>query len=267
MNSERLTTKDDLVSAFNTLGVSEGIEVMVHSSMSSLGYVVNGALDVIDALLEAVGPEGTLLMPAHTGQLTDPADWKDPELSPAWVDSVRRNMKPYDPRLTPVRNRGLVAQTFLSYPGVLRSSHPLNSIAAKGKYAFEYIEKHHFDESEGPNSPCGVLYDRKGSVLLLGVSLASCTALHLAEFLADVPHLYQSSPSVLKVDEAGFKGFFRMKRYPGSSQNFVNLLEEAKREKIIYEVEFGSATLLFFRIRPIVDLLVGKLQEDPKYLS
>ena len=58
---------------------------MVHSSMSSLGYVVNGALDVIDALLEAVGPEGTLLMPAHTGQLTDPADWKDPTLCPDWV--------------------------------------------------------------------------------------------------------------------------------------------------------------------------------------
>ena len=68
--------------------------------------------------------------------------------------------------------------------------------------------------------------------------LASCTALHLAEFLADVPHLYESSPSVLKVDGEGVKGFFRMKRYPGSSQNFVNLLEEASREKIIHELEF-----------------------------
>ena len=76
-----VTAKEDLLQLFCQLGLNITDDVMVHSSMRSLGYVVNGAVDVIDALITVVGlDEGTILMPAHTGQLSDPSGWSSPPL-------------------------------------------------------------------------------------------------------------------------------------------------------------------------------------------
>ena len=59
------TTKQQIVGALRNLGVSQGTILLVHSSLSSMGRVDGGANTVIDALLEALGPDGTLLMPTH----------------------------------------------------------------------------------------------------------------------------------------------------------------------------------------------------------
>jgi len=181
-----ITTKNDLREMLTSLGLHSGMEIMIHSSMRSLGYVVNGAFDVIDCIIEIIGNQGTLLMPAHSSQLTDPADWRKPAISPSDINTVRKYMQPLN-RNTPIRNRGIIPQTFLNYPDVYRSRHPLNSVIAKGAQAKYFTEKHELHESEGINSPIGRLYQREGNILLLGVNLSSCTAIHLAEFIADVP--------------------------------------------------------------------------------
>ena len=80
MKNQFIYTKKDLIRIFRKIGIDKGMNLIVHSSLSSLGYVVNGANDVIDALLETIGKDGTLMMPSHTGDKTDPADWKNPPL-------------------------------------------------------------------------------------------------------------------------------------------------------------------------------------------
>lgn len=55
-----------LLFQLNELGILPGDIVLVHSSLSALGFVEGGAQTVIDTLLSAVGPQGTLLMPAHS---------------------------------------------------------------------------------------------------------------------------------------------------------------------------------------------------------
>ena len=83
---------------------------MLHSSLSGIGYLVNGAFDVIDAVFDCIGPEGTLIVPTHTGQLTDPSDWTNPGIVNDDIPKVRENMRPFDRRLTLPRNRGIVSQ-------------------------------------------------------------------------------------------------------------------------------------------------------------
>jgi aminoglycoside 3-N-acetyltransferase len=268
MNFSYLTTKDELKKAFSEVGLRSGMAVLLHSSMHGLGYVVNGALDVIDALLEILGESGTLLMPAHTGQLTDPTDWRNPPIPSRFCETVKQCMRQFDPKTTPVRNRGIIAQTFLSYPGVHRSSHPLNSVSAKGAQAAYFTEDHDLHSSEGIQSPIGRLYEQDGYVLLMGVDLSSCTGIHLAEFIADVPYLGDSLVKVLVRNENGSNKFVRMKRYPGTSEFFQKLLlSEPSLRATFKQAEFHSSRLIFFKLRPVIDFAVSHLREDSYYLA
>ena len=242
------------------------MDVMVHSSLRSLGFVVNGALDVIDSLLAIIGEEGTLLMPSHTGQLTDPAGWKNPHISSEYVETVRCCMRPFDSKTTPIRNRGVIPQTFLTYPDVCRSHHPLNSVTGKGRQAVYYTQTHPLHASEGLESPIGKLYERNGYVLLIGVTLARCTAIHLAEFIADVAYLKKNSLKVLWRGKDGCNEFVRLERYPGDSECFDKVRRDIQNKDIFKEIEFGCGKLIFFPIKPVVNFVVERLKENEEYL-
>jgi len=261
-----ITTKADLIDVFRAIGLSSGQDVMVHAAMSCLGYVVNGALDVIDALIETIGLDGTLLMPAHTGQLTDPAGWTNPPIPQEHIETVRHNMRPFDRQTTPIRNRGVIPQTLLTYSGVKRSSHPLNSVIARGARASYFTAIHNFSESEGWSSPIGKLYTIDGFILLIGVSLNSCTAIHLAEFIADVPYLKETRLKVLVHGQDNSKAFVPLERYPSSSEHFIKLRSEPSLGHFFKEVDFRFGKMLFFPLRPIIDFTVAQLSENPYYL-
>ncbi|MDC1450354.1 AAC(3) family N-acetyltransferase [Candidatus Thioglobus sp.] len=259
--NSRITTKNNLKELFYKLGLSHTSDVMVHSSMSTLGYVVNGAIDVIDALIEVVG-NGTILMPAHTGQLSHPENWSNPEIPKKYLEVIKKNMNIFDKALTPVRARGIIASTFLNYPEVKRSCHPLNSVSALGKNSFYYTSTHDFDEPEGVDSPIGKLYSNNGKVLLLGVGLDSCTAIHLAEYIADVDYLYYNNPSVLKGNLNDVNKFATIKKYPGTSEFFNKYINELNEKDFIKQERFGSGVSIMFEIKPVIDFFVSKLNID-----
>ena len=262
-----VTTKSELVELFHELGLGKGDEVMVHSSMKSLGFVVNGAIDVIDALIECVNSsKGTILMPTHTGQLTDPAYWKNPKIAKESVEIVRNSIKPFDKKLTPVRGRGVVAETLLSYPKARRSDHPLNSVGAMGRSSEFYTNSHKFDEPEGIDSPIGKLYQRNGSILGIGVGFDKFTAIHLAEYIVDVEYLYKENPIVLSGCKDGVNYFECIKKYPNNSDNFIKLLPTLRDNNLIKEVSFKNGVMTYFKLKPIVDHIVVLLDKNPYFL-
>jgi aminoglycoside 3-N-acetyltransferase len=166
------------------LGLRPGQVVLVHTSLASLGWVAGGAQAVIEALLELLGPAGTLAMPAHTGQLTDPATWRNPPVPAAWHRAIRRAMPEFDPARTPSRHMGAVAELFRTWPGVRRSLHPLGSMTALGPAARRITRHQPLGDPFGPAGPLGALRSLDARILLLGVGWDRCTALHLAERLA-----------------------------------------------------------------------------------
>lgn len=190
-------TAASLRADLEALGLAPGSTVMVHTSLSALGYVVGGAESVVDALQAAIGPRGTLMMPTHSSQYTDPAGWRNPPVRPEWVETMRASMPPWHADRSPTRLMGAVAEHFRHRAGVRRSVHPTVSAAAVGPDASALLDGHELDQGLGEASPQARLYDLDGQVLLLGVSHENNTCLHLSEYRAASPgctFLAQSSP-------------------------------------------------------------------------
>ena len=182
------STVTSLIGQLRALGIEEGDVVIVHSSLSRLGWVVGGAQAVVEALVAAIGTRGTLIMPTHSGHLSEPSRWTNPPVPEPWIPTIRATMPAFDPRLTPTRGMGAVVECFRNLDGTVRGPHPLLSFAGHGPLADQIVAPHELGAGLGPESPLGRLYDLGAKVALLGVGHANNTSLHLAEYRAWWPH-------------------------------------------------------------------------------
>ena len=140
--SKMPATVDSLKADFSALGVESGMVLLVHSSLSALGWVCGGPVAVIIALQHVLGSAGTLVMPAHSTDLSDPGRWENPPVPESWWRIIRETMPAYRPDLTPTRKMGIIAETFRKQNGVLRSAHPHVSFCAFGAHARKITDNH-----------------------------------------------------------------------------------------------------------------------------
>lgn len=188
MNMPSLITISTLTTDLRALGVTPGMNLLVHCAFKSLGqWVCGDATALILALEEVLGDTGTLMMPTHNSQLSEPSHWVNPPVPEAWWSIIRNEMPVFDPAMTPTCGMGLLAETFRKQPGVLRSGHPQVSFAARGPQAAYVLEPHALANSMGPDSPLGRFYALGGHVLLIGVGYEVCTSFHLAEHYLKAP--------------------------------------------------------------------------------
>lgn len=177
-------TKKSLIKDLKALDL-KGETVIVHSALSKLGWVCGGAVALIEALQKVITLEGTLIMPAHSGDYSEPKYWENPPVPEEWYQTIRKEMPAYRPEATPTRGLGVTPEIFRKFPNVVRSDHPCLSFAAWGKEAESITADHKLDYALGENSPLAKIYRREGKILLIGVGHDSNTSLHLAEYRAD----------------------------------------------------------------------------------
>jgi len=180
-------TVSSLVTDFKSIGINEGMTLLVHSSLSSLGWVCGGPVAVILALEEVLTENGTLIMPTHSSDYSDPAEWCNPPVPETWWDIIRNEMPLFDKNLTPTRGMGKIAETFRKQNGVIRSNHPELSFAAWGRNKEYILQDEYYDFSLNEKSPLGRIYELNGNILLLGVDYSNNTSFHLAEYKANYP--------------------------------------------------------------------------------
>lgn len=176
-----MITKDEIKRDLINIGIKKGMTLIVHSSLSSIGYVPCGAVTVVKALMEVITEEGTIVMPAQSTDYSDPKYWSNPPIPEEWIGIVKKTMLPFEKDITPTYHMGAIAETFRTYPGVIRSNHPHVSFCAWGKNAEYIIKNHNLDYPFGENTPLSKLYDLDGYVLLIGVPYEVNTSFHLAD--------------------------------------------------------------------------------------
>jgi len=174
----KLWTRSELAGQFAELGLEPGDAVLVHAGLRSVGPILGGPDSLIDALLETVGPSGTILGYCDW-------DYDDRDLPDA---SLRGEVPPFDPaRSRATRDNGAFPELLRTRPGARRSGNPGASCAALGGRAEWFTADHALDYGYGPQSPFGRLVAADGKTLMLGAPLDTMTLLHHAEHLADIP--------------------------------------------------------------------------------
>jgi len=158
LDPDQMLSKKKLVADLRALGIKKGMDLMVHSSLSAIGCVRGGASTVVEALLEAVGRSGTLLMPSFN----------------------HRAAEVYNASATPTTN-GSIPDAFWRRAETYRSQHPTHAVAASGARAEWYCREHLDVGIWAAESPIGKLVHHGGYILALGTTHWTSTAYHVAE--------------------------------------------------------------------------------------
>lgn len=202
--------QNQMIADLLALGVRPGGVLLVHSSLRALGPQHDPEM-AVQALLEALGEQGTLLMPA---------------LSYA---SVRSTEPVFDVRHTPSCVGGLT-EYFRTRAGTLRSLHPTHSVCGAGAQAASLLAGHENDHSPvGPNSPFTRLPQVQGQILFLGCGLRPNTSMHGVEELAEPPYLYAPPIDYTLIRADGSQQIMHARRhnFAGWEQRYDRLAEAA----------------------------------------
>jgi aminoglycoside 3-N-acetyltransferase len=178
-------THTQLVSDFKTLGVLPEQTIMLHASVNAVGKVMGGANVILQALLETLTPEGTLMMYAGWEDIPDYMLDLPPDLHPIYY----AEHPVFDPMIArAVRKNSILAEFLRTFPGTQRSQNPEASMIAHGKHAAWLTDNHPLNYGYGLGSPLAKLIEIKGYVLMLGAPLDRVTLLHHAEYQAKMRH-------------------------------------------------------------------------------
>lgn len=257
--SEAPLTRAKLADALRALGLKAGERVLVHTSMSALGWASGGPATVIWALMDVVTERGTLIMPAFSADLSDPSKWGDPPVPESWWPEIRASLPAFDPLRTPSRGVGRVAELFRSWPGVIRGPHPQASFAAWGRGAKTIVHPHPLEDTFGEHSPLARLYDRQARVLLLGCGFDSCTAFHLGEHRAAMcPALSDGAP----VLQRGRRQWMTYDGLDYSSHDFDDCGTAFAAGKGVQTGSAGAGTARLFHLPAAVDFAERWLRDN-----
>ena len=214
----------------------------MHSSLRAVGIVERGAEGLVDALLDALGPAGTLMAPTFT------------------YSSAR-----FDPETTPGRT-GAVGEALRGRPAAIRSLHPFHSVAAIGPRAAELTQGHELLPGTGIGSPLDRLAAAGGFVLLLGVGHDRSTMVHVGEFHAGVSYLDipfdPAWPTGAEIVTGGEARLVSYDRFPGCSRVFGVIEPPLRARHAIEDGRVGGATAQLVAGTAVIDETVALLAED-----
>lgn len=255
---EKIFGKKELCEQFRALGITEGMVLEVHSSLKSLGYVIGGAQTVVDALIETVGFDGTIVMPIQDSSNTEPAFWENPPLRRDLWERIRKETPDFKPDESDIIAMGRIAENLNRRPGSYRSYHPNCAFVAYGKYAKLITHSQSLDYALGEQSPLGALYQLPAYILLIGVGYENCTALHLAEYRSNARPVQMQGGAV---NDNGYRKWVKYLDLDIDNEDFEEIGTELEDRKMVRTGKVGDSTCRLLKFGQAVDFATMYFQK------
>ena len=229
-----MVDKKYLLKKLSAFGIENGDILIVHSAFAAVAGVEGGVDTMLDALLEAVGEEGTLIFPTFTGT--------EPSFS-------SKDSKTYC---------GILGETFRHRKGAIRSLHPTHSLTAMGKHAATFAGDKWITETTcGRGTAFERLVTFNAKMMLLGLDFARCSVLHYCEEDLDYLVPVRISPPIENPDVTV------LYRFPPGHRMFIHLMQTT-RDKPWFSIGYiGEARTLIFPIKDMVDHCMEQVASDP----
>ncbi|HOJ10030.1 MAG TPA: AAC(3) family N-acetyltransferase [Clostridiales bacterium] len=237
-----IINKEDIKFSLELMGIVKGDVLIVHSSLSSIGYVDGGADSVIDALLETVGDEGTIVMSTLTGWF----DHFDADTSPSAV--------------------GKISEVFRKRNNAYRSLHPVHSVAAIGKHAKYITDGHNNCETGcGQGTPYYKIKELNGKIMLLGVDMDRNTIMHCLEEEIDAHYLRTLDIVAPTYIENYKEKIFILKKFPPGHRDFLRITPELRKKDALIEGKIGNAIVKVIDMEKLFNMGLEILKNDPLF--
>ncbi len=231
---------------FYEIGLRPGMTLEFHCALSSFGYVIGGAQTVIDALLEILGENGTLVVPMQRGDAEDPAGFVNPPVAYELQEKFRRNAPAFDPDASESYKMSDVYENLRRRKKAVVSRHPTIGFAAIGRQARYICASQPYDFPLGVNSPLEKLVSLKAFCLLAGVGYDSMTSLHYGESISSYRPAAINGASVLEEEKTVWKRY--LVHDVDSDDGFNEIGERLESRGLVSVYEKGSLTLKLLRV-------------------
>lgn len=237
-------TKNQVILSLKEAGLKQGMIVEVHCSMTFLDYVIGGAQTIVDALIDVLGYNGTILMSTQMMENSEPTYWNASFKDYSLVQTIRDNMPAFNKKETDAGSMGQVVENLRRRDGTIVSNHPTYSFIAWGKYAKLLCNRQslHFGLSE--ESPLARLCELKGSVLLLNEDYKACTAFHLAQYRAEYQPIQVQGAAV---EIEGEKKWKKMLNIELDNDDFNEIGKLLEKHQKVTSFKLGNSTCKLFR--------------------
>ncbi len=245
--------------ALTAVGLSRGDVVLAHASVSSLGWVMGHAATLVRSVLDVIGPEGTLMAPAFTSDLTEPSHWSEPPVPEEWWPLIREEMPAFDPATTPSWGVGRFPETVRNWPGARRSNHPRDSFAAIGPDAGKLLDSQTLEEGFGEGSPLAQLCECNGRVLFIGSHWNTSTIFHHAEHSTGLlGSAEQGSPTMID----GRRKWVIWREHTYNADDFAACGEAFEATGAVRSVTLGAGRIRCFGAREAVSFATDWLRDN-----
>ena len=244
-----MLARETFLRQIGALGIRRGDVLLVHSSLRALGPVEGGAEMILDALLEVLGPEGTLMMPGFQ--------------SGSEYMLASRNVC-FDVRNTP-SDCGYLTEVFRRYPGAARSLSPTHSMTVFGPRGDELIRGHERCEvTAGYGSPFERLIALDGRILMLGAPRRSNTTMHYLENTGGAPTVCALRFPTSVIDAGGRVISTPIYPHmPGLSRNYEAAIDLLEKAGGVTSGPVGEARCECYRARLLAETVRAALRKNP----
>lgn len=246
-------TSEELADDLRAVGFDAGHNVVLHSSLKSLGKTEDGPGTFVDALLSVIGPSGNLLAPTFTYSL------------PGWKGD------PFDIATSRART-GAIPEYIRHHPQAMRSFHPTHSVAALGPDAEAITQDHLRATPLGKTSPFGRMLDRDATILMVGTHQDTNSSLHLCEVLAELAYVNVCFSDSTDFEVAWFHNemgqieFTQIREVPGCSRGFRAIESELKKQAVLQTARIGNAACEILNCSELVAAAKEILRRNPTLL-